>query len=61
MAELMSHAAGIGSPEGYPAPMEEITRLGVLLGFKKETVEGDLNYIIEDIKKKFEAERHIYS
>lgn len=61
LADLITHAAGIGSPEGYPESPADIRRLAVLLGFSEDMVDEDIETLIEDTKARFEAERHIYS
>lgn len=61
LAELVAHAAGIGNPEGYPDCLSEIYRVAKLVGFSADTLEDDINEIIIDTRKQFEAENHIYS
>lgn len=60
LADLLSHAAGVGNPEGYPILMDEIHSLAVYVGFPENSVAEAMTRIIEDTKATFERERHIY-
>ena len=61
MADLISHCAGIGSPEGYPESMAELKRLALLLGFEEDSVDEKLEAIINGTKERFQEESSIYS
>ncbi|MEZ4753152.1 MAG: HDOD domain-containing protein [Bdellovibrionota bacterium] len=61
MADLITHAAGIGSPEGYPESMEEIKRLALLLGFEKDSLDEKLEAIINGTQERFQEESSVYS
>lgn len=60
LADALSHAAGIGSPSGYPDLMPNIEKLVSLIGFS-----GDASEVIEELvnstKDQFEQEGSIYS
>ena len=60
LAELMAHAAGIGSPSGYPKDVDKIMALAQLVGFGGgspiEAIEDTINQTLHQ----FEEERHIY-
>lgn len=60
LADLIAHAAGVGNPEGYPAPMEEIYRVAKYIGYPAEGLEEAVNKIIQDTQETFQKERHIY-
>lgn len=61
LADLMVHASGIGSPEGYPVDLDAIKRLAGLVGFKTETLDKDIADLIASTKQKYEAESHLYA
>ncbi len=60
LADQISHAAGIGSPAGYPNQMESITKLAVYVGFNPKTVTADLEEIINQTKDQFQKESAVY-
>lgn len=60
LADLISHAAGVANPEGYPIKMDEIFKLAKYIGFPEASVEESITKLIEDTKATFERERHIY-
>ena len=60
LAELFSHAAGSGSPEGYPDQSSEMKKLALLLGFNKDTVDKDLEDLKSGIQEQFAKESHSY-
>ncbi|RMG42976.1 MAG: HDOD domain-containing protein [Candidatus Dadabacteria bacterium] len=61
LADMVSHAAGIGSPEGYPADMNEIIEIAKKIGFDPKGAEDQLEEIVNETKERFEKEQHIYS
>lgn len=61
LADLLTHAAGIGHPDGYPVDLETAEKIGVALGFKSDSVKKDLESIVEETKSRFQDESHIYS
>ena len=61
LANLIAHAAQVGSPEGYPVDPEEMKKIALLIGFDETTVNDDLPKLIEETKERFAAESHIYS
>ena len=61
LADIVTHQAGIGSPEGYPDQTETMLILAKKLGFDQANLEEDLNKIVEETKERFLAESHIYS
>lgn len=60
LADLLSHAAGIGSPEGYPVDSEGIKAMALFLGFKPENLDQEISDIIAETQKQFENEKHVY-
>ena len=60
LAELYAHAAGSGSPDGYPEQDAEIRRLAIMAGFSKETLDKDIEDLKALIKEQFEKESHAY-
>ncbi|NLF24912.1 MAG: HDOD domain-containing protein [Deltaproteobacteria bacterium] len=60
MAELMTHAASIGSPPGYPKDIEKILALAQLVGFGGESAVDEIEDSINETMRQFENEKHIY-
>lgn len=60
LADLISHSAGIGSPDGYPDETELIHEIASLLGFDKRELPTIIPEIINETKEQFEREKHIY-
>ena len=60
LADILVHAAGIGNPDGYPNETELAQGIAKALGFDAATVAETLQAIVEDTKKQFENERHVY-
>ncbi|MCO6429840.1 MAG: HDOD domain-containing protein [Deltaproteobacteria bacterium] len=60
LSDLISHAAGVGSPDGYPKEMEKIYELAKYLGFKEQGLQDEIAEIIEETQKQFEMEKHVY-
>lgn len=60
LASLITHAAGIGTPEGYPDESAEMLAVGEYIGFDPATFKGEMEQIITETKEQFERERHIY-
>lgn len=61
LADLVSHAAGVGSPDGYPVNSEEMKEIAVLVGFPETEAAATLEKIIEETRERFSNESHIYS
>lgn len=60
LSDLISHAAGVGSPVGYPTDPEEMHLLARYLGFQENEVEGLIETIIKETQEQFNNERHVY-
>jgi HD-like signal output (HDOD) protein len=60
LADMMTHAAEVGSPPNYPKVRSEIDRLALLVGFEPTTATATLDELITDIRKQFDQEKHIY-
>jgi len=60
LADLLSHASGIGSPPGYPVESEKIRALGGRTGFEASVVEAEMEDTIKQSCRQFEAEKHVY-
>ena len=60
MADLISHAAGVGNPTGYPIRMEAIEQIALLIGFPEAGISDTVATLISDTQATFERERHIY-
>jgi len=60
LGDLVAHAAGIGSPEGYPNQLEQITALATFLGFDPKNLDTTVEEIINETQRQFEGERHVY-
>jgi len=60
LADLLVHAAGIGNPDDYPIQLDLAGRIAPTIGFDQNTLTESLQSIIDDTKKQFENERHVY-
>jgi HD-like signal output (HDOD) protein len=60
LADLLAHAAGVGSPEGYPNEIEKIHALAKYLGFEAATMEATIEELINQTQEQFNNEKHIY-
>jgi len=60
LADLLSHAAGVGSPEGYPEQSEKIHSLAKFVGFEESKVAEIMEEVINETQAQFESESHIY-
>ncbi len=60
ISDLVSHAAGIGSPEGYVSDIGAIVTLAKHLGFNADTAQTDIEAIINETQEQFSKERHVY-
>jgi HD-like signal output (HDOD) protein len=60
LAELTTHAAGIGSPEGYPKEIEKIMGLLVKVGYSPEAAAKEMEEVINNTLQQFQAEKHVY-
>lgn len=60
LADLISHAAGIGNPSGYPDERAAMERLAKYVGFDPTTLTATLDQLIADSREQFQKEAHIY-
>lgn len=60
LADLVSHAAGVGSPEGYPQRHDELLALAARLGFPENSCEQEIKGITKEAVRQFQAEQHVY-
>jgi HD-like signal output (HDOD) protein len=60
LAEMITHAAGVGSPEGYPSDISKMVTHATFVGFPANEVDATLEKLINETQEKFNAERHIY-
>lgn len=61
MGDAISHAAGVGSPEGYPDMVPNIHTIAKMLGFPEAGLEEKIEDLINETRESFERESHIYS
>ncbi len=60
LADLISHAAGVGNPEGYPIKLEEICKVAQYVGYPAEGIQEKVAQLIQETQDLFQKERHIY-
>lgn len=60
LADLISHAAGVGNPEGYPIQMDEIKRVAQFVGYPAEGLDETIAQLVQATQETFQKERHIY-
>jgi len=60
LAELITHAAGIGNPEGYPQDQQTIKVVAGYVGFDSSKLDAVLSEIISDTQQQYQSERHVY-
>lgn len=60
LADSLSHTLRLGTPDGYPDLIENINIICPLIGFNDETLESDINSLIECTQKQFTEEESIY-
>ena len=60
LAELATHAAGVGNPEGYPSNREQMIFLAKYVGFDATRASSVVDEIIAETQAQFQNERHIY-
>lgn len=60
LADLISHAAGIGNPTGYPIERNLMENLAKHVGFDPATLGPTLDQLITDAREQFQKEAHIY-
>ncbi len=60
IADLVAHAAGIGSPEGYPKDDERLSKLFGKLGLDQNDPRQQPGDVIAETVRQFEAEQHLY-
>jgi len=61
LADLISHAAQIGSPTGYPEQAELIKEVALHIGFQADGIEETLENLITKTQEQFAQEGSIYS
>ncbi len=60
IGEMMAHAAGIGTPEGYPSQVEAIVKVARYVGFPDANLDTTIEELINEVQAQFEKERHVY-
>lgn len=60
LADMISHAAGVGNPEGYPINNDEIFRLARYVGLPDVNLQATIDKLISDTRETFDKERNIY-
>ena len=60
LADLISHAAGVGNPDGYPIKNDDIRQIALLIGFPEAEVDDKIAELIKSTQETFQRERHIY-
>ena len=60
LADMLSHKAGIGSPEGYPQMDPQIGMLATYLGVDAAKAPELINTIVNDTQTMFNNERSVY-
>ncbi|MGI6681386.1 MAG: HDOD domain-containing protein [Bdellovibrionota bacterium] len=60
LSDILSHTLKLGSPEGYKDLTNDIVPICKLIGFNKDTLNEDLQNIVELTEKQYEAEKSIY-
>jgi len=60
LANLISHAAGIGNPEGYPSDRAVMANVARYLGFDAATIEKTIDDLLAETQQQFQNERHVY-
>jgi len=60
LADLLSHAAGVGNSEGYPVETELLATTAAYVGFDPKTWDTVFQELLEETKKQFDNESHIY-
>jgi HD-like signal output (HDOD) protein len=60
MAEALSHAAGLGSPDGYPCQKSKIKYIASELDIASENLDEDIEQMIEELKAQYEEESAVY-
>jgi HD-like signal output (HDOD) protein len=61
LSDLITHAAGVGTPTGHPANMQDILKAARYVGFPDENLQQTLESIIAQTKQAFEKEKDIYA
>jgi HD-like signal output (HDOD) protein len=60
LADLVTHAAGIGAPPGLMISREQIEKVAVYVGFDPVTVKVQIEEVIKETQTQFQNERHVY-
>ena len=60
LAELITHAAGVANPEGYPTNVGELQKAARYAGFDPARIETTLSDIVSETQTQFQTERNIY-
>ncbi len=61
LADLISHAAGIGSPENYGWSRDAVRTLMAYVGFDAAKADADFDELVEQTKAQFQNEASVYS
>ncbi len=61
LAELVAHAAGLGSPEGYPDNIEKIQKVAIMLGYSESNITNEIEELVNTTRQQYEQESSIYS
>ena len=61
LSDLISHAANVGNPDGYPDVKEGIKKAALYVGFEEATLDQTITQIIESTQKQFQSESHVYA
>ena len=61
LADVITHAAKIGSPDGYPEVREQSLAVAQYLGFTGDALGAELETLIAESQKQFQNESHIYA
>lgn len=60
LSDLISHLAGVGSPEGYPSDLAAVAEVARFVGFDPKTAQADIETIVNDTQEQFSKEKHVY-
>jgi HD-like signal output (HDOD) protein len=60
LSDSLAHAAGIGSPAGYPDQLPLIAELLPYVGFDPKTAQDTAKQLLEDTKAQFERDKAFY-
>lgn len=60
LADLITHAAGVGNPTGYPQGLETAGTIAKAAGFAPAGLDATLAEILAETQQQFQNERNIY-